>query len=581
MDRYAAFPLTGEISGVHCPRGGRRGRRPVRVPGVLAGAHRARRLDARDQIPARPDPTSPMTISPGRRCCPSARPPTRSRPRPSPAVRVTDVSTPRSRTARSSACPTARAPRRRWRRSAPGRWGWPSLRTATLYVAHTSRGILRLAADGTSATVAECGEGRYPRFTDSLYVAADGAVWFTCPSQRFDLSGVRLDAMESGRTGRVRRWDPTTGETSTVLDGLLFANGITMSPDEDVPPGQRVGGLPGAAVLGEGAARGRARGLHRRPAWLSRQHPPRRRRALLGGDGRSPKSAGRPPALLADPHEGSAAHPRAAAAPRAAVRLAHRARRRRPGAPQPAGLDRRVRSGDRRAPRGRRALRQQQHDAGGRSPAGAGSACHDSPHAQDCWRPRCSPARRHAARRPTSPSPGGSSTSTRDGRSAIASSTTTRRRAPSCTACATTGSRRSSCPGVGSGWRIPRVLSRWGFLYEPSQFDPDAEPPPYNPANLPVGFTSHRDPISGEAMLDITCAACHTGQLEYGDTLDPRSTADRPGTRSRRSSWAQFVPTLLLALQATATDPFAFDRFARRIARRALSRGQSRSCASG
>jgi len=102
----------------------------------------------------------------------------------------------------------------------------------TLYVAHTSRGILRLAADGTSATVAECGEGRYPRFTDSLYVAADGAVWFTCPSQRFDLSGVRLDAMESGGTGRVRRWDPTTGETSTVLDGLLFANGITMSPDE-------------------------------------------------------------------------------------------------------------------------------------------------------------------------------------------------------------------------------------------------------------------------------------------------------------------------------------------------------------
>jgi sugar lactone lactonase YvrE len=103
----------------------------------------------------------------------------------------------------------------------------------TLYVAHTSRGILRVRPDGTSATVAECGEGRYPRFTDSLYVAADGAIWFTCPSQRFDLDGVRLDAMESGRTGRVRRWDPATGQTTTVLDGLLFANGITMSPHED------------------------------------------------------------------------------------------------------------------------------------------------------------------------------------------------------------------------------------------------------------------------------------------------------------------------------------------------------------
>jgi sugar lactone lactonase YvrE len=103
----------------------------------------------------------------------------------------------------------------------------------TLYVAHTSRGILRIAPDGSSTTVADCGDGRFPRFTDSLYVARDGAVWFTCPSQRFDLDDVRLDAMESAGTGRVRRWDPVSGTTATVLDGLLFANGITMGPDED------------------------------------------------------------------------------------------------------------------------------------------------------------------------------------------------------------------------------------------------------------------------------------------------------------------------------------------------------------
>ena len=103
----------------------------------------------------------------------------------------------------------------------------------TLYVAHTSRGVLRVGPDGGSTTVADCGDGPYPRFTDSLYLAADGAIWFTCPSQRFDLGGVRFDAMESGRTGRVRRWDPATGQAATVLDGLVFANGITMGPDED------------------------------------------------------------------------------------------------------------------------------------------------------------------------------------------------------------------------------------------------------------------------------------------------------------------------------------------------------------
>jgi cytochrome c5 len=118
-------------------------------------------------------------------------------------------------------------------------------------------------------------------------------------------------------------------------------------------------------------------------------------------------------------------------------------------------------------------------------------------------------------------------------------------------------------PGSRQRLADPRVLSRWGFLYEPSQFDPDADPPPWNPGNLPVGFTSHRDAISGEAMLDITCAACHTGQLEYGDTS---IRIDGGAARHSLASikLGQFVPTLLLALQATAADPFAFDRFARR-----------------
>lgn len=110
----------------------------------------------------------------------------------------------------------------------------------------------------------------------------------------------------------------------------------------------------------------------------------------------------------------------------------------------------------------------------------------------------------------------------------------------------------------------PRVLSRFGFLYDPRQFDPDYAPPPYNPANLPVGLTFHRDAASGEAMLDITCAACHTGQLEY------RGTSIRidggPGRHALAATqMGQFAATLMLSMQATATNPFAFDRFAREV----------------
>jgi len=110
----------------------------------------------------------------------------------------------------------------------------------------------------------------------------------------------------------------------------------------------------------------------------------------------------------------------------------------------------------------------------------------------------------------------------------------------------------------------PRVLSRFGFLYDPAQFDPHYEPSSFNPGNLPVGLTYHHDASSGEAMLDVTCAACHTGQLEY------RGTSIRidggPGRHALASvELGQFIPTLLLSLQATSTDPFKFDRFARRV----------------
>jgi mono/diheme cytochrome c family protein len=110
----------------------------------------------------------------------------------------------------------------------------------------------------------------------------------------------------------------------------------------------------------------------------------------------------------------------------------------------------------------------------------------------------------------------------------------------------------------------PHVLSRFGFLYAPEQFTPGYEPPPFNPANLPVGLTHHRDAASGEAMLDIGCATCHTGQLEY------RGTSLRVDGGPARHALAsvelgQFAPTLMLALQATLADPFKFDRFARNV----------------
>jgi sugar lactone lactonase YvrE len=87
--------------------------------------------------------------------------------------------------------------------------------------------------------------GLQPYYTDSVAITTHEEqtptgkqeieeVWFTCPSQRWSLAAITLDALEGVPTGRVLRYvpceqkDPTTCEKTLVADGLMFANGIAV-----------------------------------------------------------------------------------------------------------------------------------------------------------------------------------------------------------------------------------------------------------------------------------------------------------------------------------------------------------------
>jgi hypothetical protein len=106
----------------------------------------------------------------------------------------------------------------------------------------------------------------------------------------------------------------------------------------------------------------------------------------------------------------------------------------------------------------------------------------------------------------------------------------------------------------------PRVLRRYGFVVDP--------PTPRNPDGLPVGFTKHFDLGLNEEMLDITCAACHTGQLNI--TREGRTTAIRIDGGSAvhaftDANFGHFVPTMVASMVSTASNPLKFNRFARKV----------------
>jgi sugar lactone lactonase YvrE len=69
------------------------------------------------------------------------------------------------------------------------------------------------------------------RVCNNAAVAADGTVYFTDSTSRFDLEHWKADLLEHRGTGRLLRRDPG-GAVETVAEGLHFANGVALAPDE-------------------------------------------------------------------------------------------------------------------------------------------------------------------------------------------------------------------------------------------------------------------------------------------------------------------------------------------------------------
>lgn len=110
----------------------------------------------------------------------------------------------------------------------------------------------------------------------------------------------------------------------------------------------------------------------------------------------------------------------------------------------------------------------------------------------------------------------------------------------------------------------PEYLARFGFLVDPLQ-----QASANNPGNLPVGFARHQNPgNASEHYLDITCAACHTGELRFkgqavridGGTAQHVLPSSVPTLRG-----GSFGQALVASLVSTYYNPWKFERFARRV----------------
>ena len=102
-----------------------------------------------------------------------------------------------------------------------------------LWIADSMAGLLHMDVNGDITLLATDLDGVPLRFVDDLDVDSNGRIWFSDASQRFDYTQVALDFFEGSRTGRLLRFDPATQQTDVMMDGLFFANGVTLGPNED------------------------------------------------------------------------------------------------------------------------------------------------------------------------------------------------------------------------------------------------------------------------------------------------------------------------------------------------------------
>ena len=110
----------------------------------------------------------------------------------------------------------------------------------SLVVANPYLGLQRITLDGSVETILDEVDGQALVYADDLAIAADGTIYFSEASTKFGAAAnggtypaSLLDIVEHGGHGLVVAFDPKTGETTTILDGLNFANGVAISEDQD------------------------------------------------------------------------------------------------------------------------------------------------------------------------------------------------------------------------------------------------------------------------------------------------------------------------------------------------------------
>jgi len=111
--------------------------------------------------------------------------------------------------------------------------GLDHLPDGRVVICDTVKGLLAFdLASGAVEILAGANASTALNFCNNPAVAADGTIYFSTSTERYLIDDASRDVIEAIATGRLMRRLPD-GRAEQLLDGLFFANGVVVSPDQD------------------------------------------------------------------------------------------------------------------------------------------------------------------------------------------------------------------------------------------------------------------------------------------------------------------------------------------------------------
>ncbi|NOU71154.1 SMP-30/gluconolactonase/LRE family protein [Paenibacillus sp. LMG 31458] len=100
-----------------------------------------------------------------------------------------------------------------------------------LIVTDVKKGLLSINPSGSIEVLADQVDGKPIYLANELDIAKDGAIYFSDTSNYGSVTFKEI--AENKPHGRLLKYDPKTKQTTILLEGLYFANGVALSVDED------------------------------------------------------------------------------------------------------------------------------------------------------------------------------------------------------------------------------------------------------------------------------------------------------------------------------------------------------------